>query len=104
MPAVFFLRFVPNKHGYIRFDGVPNHITDLQRDTVGIVRTDDLPIVLNTDIQGTAFCIGKGDDFFADIADHLRFEFHSLTFDIVHKAPPALLIIIIVIVIILVNF
>ena len=78
------LGFVSHKHCHIRLDGISNHIVQLQNDLVGVFDSHNTSIVADANIQRTAFCVGKGNDFFADIAHDLRFQFNNFTLNKCH--------------------
>ena len=98
------LCFVANKHGQVGLYGNPNHIIDLQGDTVGTLYANHRTVILNANIKDTTLGIGKGDHLFAKVCNHRGFEFDGFTFYEVHKAPPiCFLVTIIIILVILVN-
>ena len=101
--AMYMLGLIAHKHGHIGLDGISNHIVQLQHDLIGVFDPHNTSIVADANIQRSAFCVGKCNDFFANIAHDLRFQFNNFAFNQCHTQRLLFLVVIIIILVILVN-
>ena len=75
-----------HEHCYIRLDGIPYHIADLQRYTVRVIHSDYRAVILDANIQFSSVTVSKSNDFFFDFVHNNFFQFYGLTFPKKHTA------------------